>query len=191
MSGLPGAVLDWIRCISNVFLAVSLVALCNPSTLKTEVLDIAAYQHCSYAAAAFTMGCYIWLCLKFLPRGHGSRLPLYKQKHVLQSFRAVHGLIADIFIFSFSFKLHKASRPGIAILAFMTVNTFMNMITLVYHAVLHQIYALYLLTVWLATFQDGWSSKTHNKWWWIFFRCLPGASTPETSYQDELVSQQS
>ena len=172
---------------SNIFLALDLGIECHVHAVKAEMLDLARYQRCSYAAVAVTMGCYIWLCLNLLPRDYGSELPFYTKQCVLKSLCAAHGLIADIFIFSFSFTLYKAPRPSVTRLVFTTVNAFINMVALVYYTVLHQIFVRYLFTVWLATFQDDWSSKTHNKRWWTIFKRL-GGSTPDTAFEDELAS---
>lgn len=179
--------LGFLGFYSNIFLALDLGIECHVHAVKAEMLDLARYQRCSYAAVAVTMGCYIWLCLNSLPRDYGSELPFYKKQCVLKSLCAAHGLIADIFIFSFSFTLYKAPRPSVTRLVFTTVNAFINMVALVYYTVLHQIFVRYLFTVWLATFQDDWSSKTHNKRWWTIFKRL-GGSTPDTAFEDELVS---
>ena len=139
------------------------------------------------AAIAVSMGRYFWFLLRLLPHSHGLRLPLYKENHVLLSLCMAHGLIADIIIFSLIFELYKGLRPVNGIIVVLTVITLLDLVFLVYYAVLQSMFARYLLTVWLATFQDDWSAKTHNRRWWILLKCL-GGSTPDTSFQDGLVS---
>lgn len=179
--------LEGITLLSNIALAVDLGIECTLSTVKARVLDLARYQRCSYAAIAVIMVCYLWFFPIMLSENPRTRLLIDKYRYVLILPMAAQWLIADIFIFSFSFTLYKAPRPSIARLAFTAVHSFINMVVLVYIAVLHQILARYLLTVWLGTFQDDWSVKTHNKWWWKLFKWF-GGSTPDTSFQDGLVS---
>ena len=152
-----------------------------------EVNRRARCQNCLNAAVAVSVGRCIWFLLRLLPPGHGLRLPLYKQIHVLLSLCMAHGLIADIFIFSLIFELYKGLRPVNGLIVVLTVITLLDLVLLVYYAVLQSMFARYLLTVWLATFQDDWSAKTHNRRWWILLKCL-GGSTPDTSFQDGLVS---
>ena len=147
-----------LTCGSIIALALDLGWECQ-EWIEGQVLDLAKYQHYSYAAIVFTVGSYTWFCLNFLPRGSGLQRPWYKQQGVLKSLCAVHGLIGDVFVFSFSFKLCGASRPSTARLAITALNTFINIFVLVYYTVLHQMYVRYLLTIWLATFQDDWPKK--------------------------------
>ena len=163
---------DTVALISSIALAFDLGIECHLHT-QAEVAALTRYQNYSHAAIAVILGSYIWWCI---PAFSTLRLTL----------RAAHGLIADVCIVSFSLALYKPSRPSIVQLTLITINTSTNLVALVYHTVLSQIFARYLLTVWLATFQDDWSWKTHNKRGWTFLKFC-GVSTPDTFFEGWLV----
>ena len=152
--------------------------LCLELHLRTEadVLDLAKYINYSSAAAAIIIARYFW---RFLP------LP-YGQPHMIEILRAAQGLIADILAVYISLALYKDSRQSIVQATLIKLDGAVNTLVIAYQAVVQQMYARYLLTVWLATFQDDWSWKTHNRRWWILWKFF-GHSTPETSFEDHLV----
>ena len=146
--------------------------LCYELHLRTEadVLDFNKFINYSSAAAAIILGRYFW---GWLP------LP-YGQEHVIKMLRAAQGLIADIFAVYISFALYKKSRQSIVQSTLIKFDMAVNINILAYQAVVERMYARYLLTVWLATFQDDWSLKTHNKIWWTMCKFF-GHSTPENA----------
>lgn len=181
--------LDVIGCPSSILLAFDLILLGDGLFgWHQRNVGLADSGHNMLAFAALTVGSYIWEFLLLLPRGQGLRLPLYKQERVVKPIRAAHGFIGNIIISYFIFALNddEIKSPSKFQLALLMVNTFVNMVALVYSLVLQKMFARYLLTVWLATFQDDWSWKTHNKRWWTLFKCF-GGRTPDTAFQDELV----
>lgn len=179
--------LEVIGLVSSIILAYDLGFECNLSAVQARVLDLASYQKCSYAGIVVTIGRYLIFDFVHIWSYSVRRwVAIYKHRDVLKLSAAAHGLIADIFILSFSFALYEAPRPSKARLTLTTINTLMNLTILIYYVGLRQIIDRYLFNVWLATFQDDWSAKTHNKWWWIFLRCL-GQSTPDTAFKDALV----
>ena len=153
--------------------------LCFELHLRTEadVLDFDKYINYSSAAAAIITGCYFW----------GFFLLPYGQPHVIEIIRAAQGLIADIFTVYISFALYKESRQSIVQSWLINFDMAVNVSILAYQAVVQPILARYLLTVWLATFQDDWSWKTHDKRWWIMCKCF-GHSTPENAFERQLAS---
>ena len=149
--------------------------LCFELHLHTEadVLDLAKYINYSNAASAIILARYFWC---FLP------LP-YGQPHIIEILRAAQGLIADIFAVYISLALYKDSRQSIVQKWLITFDSAVNVCVIAYQAVVQQMYARYLLTVWLATFQDDWSWKTHNRRFWILWKFF-GNSTPESSFDN-------
>ena len=147
--------------------------LCFELHLRTDedVLDFDKYINYSSAAAAIIIGGSFW---GYLPLPYG--LP-----HVIQILRAAQGLIADIFIIYVILTLYKGSKEPIVQTTLVRLDIFVNFQIIVYQAVLQQMIARYLLRLWLATFQDDWSSKTHNKRWWTFFGFRNG--TPENTFE--------
>ena len=114
------------------------LALERPLAWRKEMPVLARYGDYMLTVAALTMGNYIWFLPCLLPRGHGLRLPLYRQIRVLKSLRAAHGFIGSIFIISFSFR---SFDDGIMITnilqtALTIYTTIFNMLALVYYPVL-------------------------------------------------------